>query len=75
MQIVLDVKPNYYEQIMGVLQSLDSRFFNKIETDEQSLYVQNKCYLEKELNEIDSGKAKMISEEEFWVSTDKTLSV
>jgi hypothetical protein len=72
MQIVLDVKPNYYEQIMGVLQSLDSRFFNKIETDEQSLYAQNKRYLEKE---IDSGKAKMISEEEFWVSTDKTLSV
>jgi succinylglutamate desuccinylase len=35
----------------------------------------NKRYLEKELNEIDSGKAKMISEEEFWASTDKTLSI
>lgn len=74
MQILLDVKPNYYEQIMGVLQSLDPRFFNKIETDESSLYVQNKHYLERELNELESGKATMISEKEFWASTDETLT-
>jgi len=74
MQIVLDVKPSYYEQIMGVLQSLDPRFFNKIETDEQSLYIQNKRYLEQELRELDNGKANMISEEEFWASTDEALT-
>lgn len=73
MQILLDVKPSYYQQIMGVIQSLDPRFFNKIETDETSLYVHNKQYLEQELRDIDSGKATMISEEEFWVSTDETL--
>lgn len=74
MQIVLDVKPNYYEQIMGVLQSLDPRFFNKIETDDTSVYSQNKKYLMQELNEIESGKAVMISEEEFWASTDNVIS-
>jgi len=74
MQIVLDVKPSYYEQIMGVLQSLDPRFFNKIETDEQSLYIQNKRYLEQELRELDNGKANMISEEEFWASIDEALT-
>ncbi len=74
MQIVLDVKPNYYEQIMGVLQSLDPRFFNKIETDDTSVYSQNKKYLMQELSEIDSGKAVMISEEEFWASTDNVIS-
>ncbi|MFA6144216.1 MAG: hypothetical protein WCW84_01270 [Sulfurimonas sp.] len=70
MQIVLDVKPSYYEQIMGVLQSLDPRFFNKIETDDSSVYSQNKRYLMQELNEIDSEKATMISEEYFWISTE-----
>ncbi|MGZ8547794.1 MAG: hypothetical protein ACXW33_04175 [Sulfuricurvum sp.] len=74
MQIILDVKPSYYEQIMGVLQSLDPRFFNKIETDESSIYSQNKRYLMQELNEMDSEKAVMISEEDFWVSTDEVLS-
>lgn len=74
MQIVLDVKPNYYEQIMGVLQSLDPRFFNKIETDETSVYSQNKKYLMQELHEMDSKKATMISEEDFWTSTDEVLS-
>lgn len=74
MQIMLDVKPNYYEQIMGVLQSLDPRFFNKIVTDDTSLYVQNKRYLEQELSDLESGKATIISEEEFWVSTDYTLT-
>ena len=74
MQIVLDVKPSYYEQIMGVLQSLDPRFFNKIETDVTSVYSQNKRYLVQELNEMDSEKSTMISEEDFWVSTDEVLA-
>jgi hypothetical protein len=74
MQIILDVKPNYYEQIMGVLQSLDPHFFNKIETDENSVYSQNKKYLMKELDEIDSNKVTLVSEEEFWTSTDEVLS-
>lgn len=74
MQIVLDVKPSYYQQIMGVLQSLDPRFFNKIETDNTSLYSQNQTYLAQELGEIESANAKMISEEEFWASTDEVLS-
>ena len=74
MQILLDVKPSYYQQIMGVLQSLDPRFFNKIETDNTSFYSQNKEYLEKELLEIDSGKAAMISEEVFWASTDDVIA-
>jgi hypothetical protein len=74
MQIVLDVKPSYYQQIMGVLQSLDPRFFNKIETEDTSVFAQNRNFLAQELNELENGKATLISEEEFWASTDETLA-
>ncbi|KIM11260.1 MAG: hypothetical protein KU37_06350 [Sulfuricurvum sp. PC08-66] len=74
MQIVLDVKPSYYQQIMGVLQSLDPRFFNKIETDTTSLFAQNQKYLAQELADMESKNATMISEEAFWASTDEVLA-
>jgi len=74
MQVVLDIKESYEAQFIGVLQSLDSRFFNKVEIDKDSLFMKNKAYLHKALESIDNGTAKMISLEEFEEKMDKVLS-
>ena len=73
MQVVLDINESYEAQFIGVLQSLDRRFFKKVEIDSNSQFMQNKASLEKELQSIESGAAKMLSEEDFWASTDRAL--
>lgn len=42
MQIILDVKPNYYEQVVAVLRALDRRFFIKIDIDDTAEVCNNK---------------------------------
>lgn len=73
MQVVLDINESYEAQFMGVLQSLDRRFFKKVEIDSNSQFMQNKNYLVKELQSMENGTAKMVSEDDFWASTDRVL--
>ena len=73
MQVVLDINESYEAQFMGVLQSLDRRFFKKVEIDSNSQFMQDKNYLAKELQSIENGTAKMVSEDDFWASTDRVL--
>lgn len=74
MQVVLDIKESYEAQFIGVLQSLDGRFFNKVEIDKNSLFMKNRAHLHEVLESIDSGTATMISLEEFEENMDKALS-
>ena len=73
MQVVLDINESYEAQFMGVLQSLDRRFFKKVEIDSNSQFMENKNYLAKELQSMENGTAKMVSEDDFWASTDRVL--
>lgn len=73
MQVVLDINESYEAQFMGVLQSLDRRFFKKVEIDSNSQFMQDKNYLAKELQSMENGTAKMVSEDDFWASTDRVL--
>ena len=74
MQIVIDVKECYASQFLSILQSLDSRFFNKVTLEESSAFMQDKQYLQKELEELQSGKTMMVSLDEFETRLDKVLS-
>lgn len=65
MQVVIDVKEGYAAQFLSVLQSLDSRFFNHVTIEKNSQFMHDKAYLEKELEELKSGQATMISLDEF----------
>lgn len=65
MQVVIDVKEGYATQFLSILQSLDSRFFNQVKIEKNSQFIHDKDYLEKELEELKSGKATMVSLEEF----------
>lgn len=73
MQVVLDINESYEAQFMGVLQSLDRRFFKKVEIDSNSQFMQDKNYLAKELQSMENGTAKMVSEDDFWALTDRVL--
>ena len=73
MQVVLDINESYEAQFMGVLQSLDRRFFKKVEIDSNSQFMQDKNYLAKELQSMENGTAKMVSEDDFGASTDRVL--
>ena len=53
---------------------LEANKINKSSSNNISLYSYNQNFLKQELYEIKSGKAKMISEDEFWASTDKVLA-
>jgi tRNA 2-selenouridine synthase SelU len=74
MQIVIDVKEGYATQFLSILQSLDSRFFNKVTLEESSDFMKDKQCLQKELEELQSGKATMVSLDEFETRLDKILS-
>ena len=77
MQIILDINEGYEAQFIGVLQSLERKFFKKVEKveiDASSQFMQDKAYLEDALKSIDNGTAKMLSEDEFWASTDSVLA-
>lgn len=65
MQVVIDVKEGYAAQFLSILQSLDSRFFNQVKIEKNSQFMHDKAYLEKELEELKSGHATMVSLEEF----------
>lgn len=65
MQVVIDVKEGYATQFLSILQSLDSRFFNQVKIEKNSQFMHDKDYLEKELEELKSGKATMVSLDEF----------
>jgi len=65
MQVVIDVKEGYSAQFLSILQSLDSRFFNQVKIEKNSQFMHDKAYLEKELEELKSGNATMVSLEEF----------
>jgi len=65
MQVVIDVKEGYAAQFLSILQSLDSRFFNQVKIEKNSQFMHDKAYLEKELEELKSGNATMVSLEEF----------
>lgn len=65
MQVVIDVKEGYAAQFLSILQSLDSRFFNHVKIEKNSQFMHDKAYLEKELEELKSGNATMVSLEEF----------
>ncbi len=65
MQLILDINEGYEAQFIGVLQSLDRKFFKKVEIDKNSTFMQDKAYLEEALRSIDDGTAKMMSIEEF----------
>jgi hypothetical protein len=73
MQIVIDVKEGYATQFLSILQSLDSRFFNKVTLDESSDFMKDKQYLQKELAQMQSGKTTMVSLDEFETRLDKVL--
>lgn len=75
MQLILDINEGYEAQFIGVLQSLDRKFFKKVEIDKNSAFMQDKAYLEEALKSIDDGTAKMISEDEFRTSTDSVLAI
>ncbi|GEM_PF-1897140 len=49
-------------------------FLETFVKDENELFEQNKTYLKKELQEIEDGTAIMLSEDEFWASTDAVLA-
>jgi len=74
MQIILDINEGYEAQFIGVLQSLERKFFKKVEIDASSQFMQDKAYLEDALKSIDNGTAKMLGEDEFWASTDSVLA-
>ncbi len=74
MQIVIDVKEGYATQFLSILQSLDSRFFNKVTLEESSDFMKDKQYLQEELAELQSGKATMVSLDEFETRLDNVLS-
>lgn len=65
MQLILDINEGYEAQFIGVVQSLDCKFFKKVEIDKNSTFMQDKAYLEEALRSIDDGTAKMMSIEEF----------
>ena len=48
--------------------------FKKVEIDANSAFMRDKAHLEEALRSIDDGTAKMISEDEFWASTDSVLA-
>ncbi|AFL67605.1 hypothetical protein [Sulfurospirillum barnesii] len=73
MQIVIDVKEGYATQFLSILQSLDGRFFNHVKIEKNSQFMHDKTYLEKELEELKSGKATMVSLEEFEAHMNKVL--
>lgn len=74
MQIVLDVNDSYEAQFMTILQSLDKRFFSRVQVDKNSQFAEYKTFLENELREIDGGKAKMLSIDEFDTIMDSVLA-
>lgn len=74
MQIVIDVKEGYATQFLSILQSLDSRFFNKVTLEESSAFMKDKQYLQEELAQMQSGKTTMVSLDEFETRLDKVLS-
>lgn len=74
MQIVIDVKEGYATQFLSILQSLDSRFFNKVTLEESSDFMKDKQYLQEELADMQSGKATMLSLDEFETRLDNVLS-
>lgn len=74
MNVVLDIKPNFEAQVIGVLQSLNQSFFNSIKVEGDSEFLKNKQYLHETLSKIDNGTAIMLSEEEFWGAIDKNLN-
>jgi hypothetical protein len=73
MQVVIDVKEGYAAQFLTILQSLDSRFFNQVKIEKNSHFMQDKAYLEKELEELNKGKSVMISLDEFDVQMNNVL--
>lgn len=73
MQVHLEVDDNYAAQFVGVLQSLDSRFFKKVEIGSDSQFAKDKSDLQQTLKKIDEGKANMISLDEFDANMDKVL--
>jgi hypothetical protein len=75
MNIVLDIKPNFEAQVMGVLQSLNQNFFNSIKVEGDSEFLKNKQYLQDTLTKIDNGSTEMINEGEFWSAIDKNLQI
>ncbi len=74
MQLILDINEGYEAQFIGVLQSLDRKFFKKVEIDKNSAFMQDKEYLEEALKSMDDGTAKMLSIEEFDADMDRVLS-
>ena len=41
MQLILDINEGYEDQFIGVLQSLDRKFFKKVEIDKNSTFIQD----------------------------------
>lgn len=74
MQVILDINESYEAQFIGILQSLDRKFFKKVEIEANSAFMRDRAHLEEALASIDNGTEKMMSEDEFWASTDSVLA-
>lgn len=59
----LKISDSIYERLMGVLNTFNKNDL-KIEVEDTN-YLENKKYLEKELDEVKEGKAKFYTAEEL----------
>lgn len=59
----LKISDSIYERLMGVLSTFNKNDL-KIEVEDTN-YLENKKYLEKELDEVKEGKAKFYTAEEL----------
>lgn len=68
--ITLRVDENISDKFMWFLSHFDKKEIEILDNN----FVKNRAYLQDELEDLESGNAKMLSEEEFWNSTEETIS-
>ncbi|MCV6607494.1 MAG: hypothetical protein OIF32_04725 [Campylobacterales bacterium] len=67
--VALKIDDSVSEKFMWFLSHFDK---SEVEVLDDN-FLQNKQYLTKELADLESGNSQMVSEEDFWNSTEETL--
>jgi len=75
MQLILEVEDNFLQDFMAVVEHYKDKV--KIKRDKNleldPFFYERQKQLQEIINEIDSGKAEMISHEEMWKSINNHL--
>ena len=67
--VTLKIDDSVSEKFMWFLSHFDKKEVEVVDTN----FTQNQHYLQNELEDLNSGNSFMVSEEDFWNSTEDTI--